>query len=465
MTADRQRESLPQVRAEIIAPGGSHSEVPGAPAAPVAPSAVEPAGSGSPTGFRGRFGWLILAGVVALVAGGIVVRDRMAPSPAADPVPPVVLSSTSPSPPTAASLAPLSTASIGPTIGPSIGPFGADPGSAKPPVTMRLPSAALPGQAGWRLLVRTSDAVLRIDPATGATTRTPVPRLRSTGPVSFLAGDDWAMVRPLDSVPGYLIRAGRAAEVLPNPLGSGPVLPGWTPDTVWALGSGGFQLLALDGSAVGPELTAWDNSDRPIGWPIPDGAGGMLIGAQSGFYDLTASGKRKISTGSVLAVGAAGFLVRDCSVAPCEIIVVPRAPGFPTITSASIPRGASPVGVGSLAPDGATAALAMTRRNSSSAAAISGATGQSVAPPAGDPVPRLHLIDLRTGRVLRIDIQPAAADGSFVFSPDGTYLLAVDASGELQVVTVATGKVRAMQIGSSPIQQVAVVPATVTVHG
>ena len=63
------------------------------------------------------------------------------------------------------------------------------------------------------------DGVVRIELARGRITRTAVPPVDSSGPISFLAGPGSAIVRPLDAVAGYAVPDGIAALDAGRPAG------------------------------------------------------------------------------------------------------------------------------------------------------------------------------------------------------------------------------------------------------
>lgn len=74
-------------------------------------------------------------------------------------------------------------------------------------------------RAGWELFGRGLGVVVRIEFARGRITRTTQPALASSGPVTFVADAEGALVRPIDFVPGYLIPDGQPARVAPGMLG------------------------------------------------------------------------------------------------------------------------------------------------------------------------------------------------------------------------------------------------------
>jgi hypothetical protein len=108
---------------------------------------------------------------------------------------------------------------------------------SRPVVVTQLGHRVLGVRAGWELFVRGSRGLsgppgelVRIQLAKGRLTRTTVPALLSTGPVSFLVQPRTVIIRPFDFVPGYLVPDGRPAERLSGGLSlRGPAVPGPQP--------------------------------------------------------------------------------------------------------------------------------------------------------------------------------------------------------------------------------------------
>jgi hypothetical protein len=101
----------------------------------------------------------------------------------------------------------------------------------------------LNGHGSYQLFIRTPDAVVRIDVRSGRVVHTPLGRLQSSGPVTFLAGPYGAIVRPIDSVPGYIVPAGGGPpHPLRGALARSAVYPGPKPGEVWQ----GATVVALD---------------------------------------------------------------------------------------------------------------------------------------------------------------------------------------------------------------------------
>lgn len=270
-------------------------------------------------------------------------------------------------------------------------------------------------RASWELFGYGSGWVVRIQFASGRITRTAVPPVLSTGPVSFVVGPHQVIIRPLDFVPGYLVPDGRPARLLAGALGSGgTVIPGPQPGTAWV--QAGFQatsvpLVRIDGGTqTGVVLRL------PPGGPrlaIPDGRGYVLVGAgdPGDLYDIRPGGFHRIA-GMLAAAGPTRWLIVDCHVGDsCSNVVVDQAGGAPHVLpgpSAEPGPGSAP---GVIAPDGSTAAVMRV-------------SGNQVT---------LHLFNLVSGADQQISVsldQESAADQTLAWSPDSRWLFIVAAHGE-----------------------------------
>ena len=295
-------------------------------------------------------------------------------------------------------------------------------------------------RAGWELLGYGPGWVVRIQFASGRITRTAVPPVLSTGPVSFVVGPHQAIIRPLDFVPGYLVPDGRPARLLPGALGTGgTVIPGPRPGTVWV--QAGFQvtsmpLVRMDGTEIGVSLRL------PPGEPwlaIPDGRGYVLVGVDSsgGLYDVRPGDFHRIP-GMLAAVGPTRWLIVDCRADHrCSNVVVDQAGGARHILpgpSAEPEPGQAP---GVIAPDG-------------SAAAVMRVTGDQVT---------LHLLNLVSGADRQVPVsldQGSAADQTLAWSSDSRWLFIVAANGELAAVNARTRQVEGLGVELPPIGQIAI---------
>ncbi len=295
-------------------------------------------------------------------------------------------------------------------------------------------------RASWELFGYGSGSVVRIQFAAGRITRTAVPPVLSSGPVSFVVGPHQVIIRPLDFVPGYLVPDGRPARLLRGALAhGGTVIPGPQPETVWV--QAGFQvtsmpLVRMDGTEVGVFLRL------PPGGPwlaIPDGRGYVLVGSgdPGGLYDVRPGGSHRIA-GMLAAVGPTRWLIVDCHAGHrCSNIVVDQAGGARHILpgpSAEPEPGTAP---GVIAPDG-------------SAAAVMRVSGDQVT---------LHLLNLVSGADQQISVpldQGSAADQTLAWSPDSRWLFIVAAGGELAAVNARTRHVEGLGVELPPIGQIAV---------
>ena len=320
--------------------------------------------------------------------------------------------------------APPPAASASPTVG----------APSPDPSTTDVARPLLGATGGWELFGRGPSGVVRVEPAHGRVTRTAVPPLDSSGPVSFVAGPDWTIVRPLDFVPGYLVPDGQRARRLTGALSQGGVaLPSTDPAKVWmANGVNDYTTMTL------VDLTGKPGSS-PIGFDAglgiePDGAGNALLIGSTGVYAAGPDGVRRVTTGTLLAIGPGRWLLRECADPNrCEAILVDSRTGARRAVGEAPDPPAGPPG--SITPDGATAALFHR-----------GTAGMSV-----------HLIDLASGtdRVLEVPVdQPY--DGGLAWSPEGRWLFVAGADGRLYPVEAATGQVHDLGVPLPPLEQLAV---------
>lgn len=286
--------------------------------------------------------------------------------------------------------------------------------------------------ASWQLVARDSDAVYRIEPATGRITRTTAP-ITSSGPPSLLVvGPHEVLVHGWDSGGGWLVRDGRRARELPGLLGNaGPAFPGPEPDQVWVqTGDGQNQrmtLVGLDGRSTGVSL--------PIQYGGSDGAGYLLATVVGGTYDARPDGLHRITTGAVLAVGPTGWLAAECDDRHrCTLDLIDRHSGERRVLR---PTRDDEFSSGVLSPDGTLAAMA-------------GSTDETG-------VTALHLIDLRSGADRRMTIMVDTNVGvgyGWVWSPDSRWLFVVDAAGLIRAVS-RNGQVQTLDAHLPAIEQLA----------
>ncbi len=323
------------------------------------------------------------------------------------------------------------------------------PALAPGPVTVtRLGHPLLGVRADWDLFALTrpesafgGDVLVRIQLASGRITRTPLPPLLSSGPVAVLAAPHQVIIRPLDFVPGYLVPDGQPARGLRGTLShGGMVFPGPRPGQLWAQAARGqsalMSLVGLTGRKLGPVIRV------PAGgyWPTaPDGRGYLLIYRHGVAYDARPGGRRRVTAGTVAAVGPARWLAVGCRHRPrCADIVINPVSG----TRHLLARRRITVTVpGVISPDGSAAALLQ-------------------AGPAGRIT--IHVISLRTGADHggSVNADPeSVGPGTLAWSPDSRWLFAVAAHGKLVAISASTGRARAIGAALPPVSELAVRPA------
>jgi hypothetical protein len=291
---------------------------------------------------------------------------------------------------------------------------------------------------GWELFGRAATEVVRIEFARGRFTRTAVPALASTGPVSFVVGRGWAVVRPLDFVKGYIVPDGQPAHALTGALSQGgPALPGPGQATVWVpVGSADPSAMALvgaDGRATGVSIAIPPGTDGSV---EPDGVGYLLVSDVGGVYDARPGGLRRVTTGALLAVGPSRWLTLECDNRHrCATVVIDRGSGARHVLDTTVDQASGSPGV--ISPDGGTAAL-------------------YEADPAE--VTTVHLLDLVSGADRRLDvpIDRSFNDAPMAWSPDSRWLFIAGGRGRLFPVDVATAQVRDLGRPLPPINQLAI---------
>jgi len=316
---------------------------------------------------------------------------------------------------------------------------GGTPTTAPAPVVVTEVGHRLLGATGnWALFGLTAGEVVRIQPAQGRITRTVVPALLSTGPVSFVAGPDQVIIRPLDFVPGYVIPAGHPARSLPAQLSHGPMIEGPAPGQAWVLaGTEGhmvMSLVRLDGSQVGVTI------QLPAGDPWPfasDGGGYLLVSDADGVYDARPGGLRWLTRSAVAAVGPTGWLTVSCdNRGHCTNVLIQAASGARRIVPGPPAQLMPPPGV--ISPDGSTAAIFRVSRSGHVTLHLLGLTSGADRALAGSP------------------IRGPLGTQTLAWSPDGRWLFVVAANGKLLVVNRHTGRVSSLGAALPPLSQLAI---------
>jgi hypothetical protein len=363
--------------------------------------------------------WFKLAVAVAVVAAGVVAvnHERSAPSAAQGPAAPASASASRSTPATSARAAVLPSPAVSVT---------------------RVGHPLLGATTGWELFGRGEGYLVRIQPAAGRITRTTIPQLDSSGPVSIAAGSDQVLIRPLDNVPGYLVPDDKPARELSSPLDqAGPVFPGPAPNQVWIWPGDqpAMALASLDGARL-PESIPIPQGGSGFD-AIPDGAGYLLFSGIGGVYDSRPEGLRRITTGAVMAVGPTGWLVVECDEQyRCHTVLVGRLDRSRRAVDAGL---ISRERHGVISPDGSTVAIW-----------TSGPDGNI----------GLYLLDLRSGnqRVLPVSGSQLSYDGGVVFAPDSTRLFVVEEDGTLAVVDCRTGTIGTLGVSLPALAQLVLRP-------
>lgn len=153
------------------------------------------------------------------------------------------------------------------------------------------------------------------------------------------------------------------------------------------------------------------------------------------FYQARPGVFRRLTTGTVLAVGPTGWIDAHCdSRHRCALSLISRT------TGPRRPLGSETGGLpgGVISPDGSTAAMLQV------------STGGAIG---------LSFLDLHSGSRRPVAVA-MDGDGTVTFSPDGHWLFAVTARGSLAVIDVRTAGVRGLGAPLPPLSQLAVKPAS-----
>ncbi len=339
------------------------------------------------------------------------------------------------------------------------GPARTPATSARPTGTPTIPTTApvvrsssaghplLGATSGWDLLLWDYTAVTIIHPATGLVTTIPVPPIQSSDRVYFFATGNGIVVRPAGSVVGYVVTGAGPGAVQVDGLNHSPLaLSGPRAGQMWVeradrIDGVLYDLVDLTGAPIAT-VSAPTAADRS---PIGDGAGGLLIHTPGGWYDVIATGRStSVTTGTLLAVGPAGYLVRECPAGRCGTYRLAHAGSRHRIRDVSqvavraLP-GAAPTSydVGALSPHGRYAALLQL----------------------GTPAALVTVIDARTGAQVGAGVSFAGIPGDpskLAFSPDDRWLFAVGSGARLIIFDTATGRTRPLGIPLPLVGQVAI---------
>lgn len=315
------------------------------------------------------------------------------------------------------------------------------PARAAPQINSNVKLPLLGVTSGWELFGRGPTDVVRIEFARGVVTRTTIPALASSGPVSFVVGPQGALIRPLDFVPGYRVPDGHFARALPAPLTHGGLLlPGPRLGQVWVEAATGskptMSLVGRDGRLTG-ERIRFPFAQVSL---TSDGDGYLLATTPHGGYDARPGRLRKL-TGDVQAVGRGGLLTLSCDrQSRCQNVIVDPRDGRRSVLGREVDSDTGEP-IGTIAADGRFAA---------------------VPNPISDGGGTVRLVNLATGaaHTLRIPLPDQDDfDTGLAFSPDSRWLFVATANGKIDVVRTSTGRIRSLGVALPRVSQLAIRPA------
>jgi hypothetical protein len=319
--------------------------------------------------------------------------------------------------------------------------------------------------AGWQILARGPNELLRIQLAKGRITWTYVPPLQTSSPaVAFVAAEHETIIRPADFVPGYIVPDGGPTRLLTGPLAAGgPLVPGALgTETAWIptepVTSSKLSLITLSGRPVGPVIRFARGGPQLPETAVSDGRGDVLV-ASSSFtsYDAGPSTDRPVP-GTIIAVGPASWLTVICNARGarptlCRNVLIDSGTGAQRVLSgASKPAPYfftwPPTGV--IAPDGAAAAV----------------VGRVVAGQGNGPTNAVRLINLRTGVAKDLGVRLGWFDSfphdtntwpeSMAWSPDSRWLFVAGVGGKLLAIDTRSDRVESLGITLPRIEQVVI---------
>lgn len=325
------------------------------------------------------------------------------------------------------------------------------PAPAPPPIRVFAVGHRMLGvSAGWQLLARGRDDMLRIQLSKGRVAWTYVPPLQTgSQAVAFVPTARGALIRPADLVPGYVVPDGHQARPLTGLLArGGPLLPGPAGTaTAWILvtrppATPSLSLITLASHRPGARIPLPPDGTLLPGTAVADGRGDVLvITTTAAVRDIGPGWDRRVP-GRLIAVGQASWLTVTCRGRPdrCHYQVI----ASDNSTRRQLPGLVRddpdyylwpPPGV--IAPDGDVAAVPL-------------------AGPGGSAT--VHLISLRSGISTNTGVPVSGGEQSMAWSPDGRWLFVASASGTLIAVSARAGQARTLGLRLPPVVQVAIRP-------
>lgn len=364
-------------------------------------------------------GWYVLIGivVVAVVLALTVGRHsshKAAPRPTPTP------SRTTPTPTPTPTRSPL-----------------LDPTTNAPPVQVtNLGHPLLDVDPGVEVFAYGGDTVLRIQLAAGRVTRTRGVLMGGGGPGFLVPGPHQLVLGSWDPGSGFAVPDGRPPHDLPGVLArGGSILPGPDPSHVWVSPNDPSdprtELVGFDGRPTGVSV--------PVSASISDGTGYLVVGLTGGMYDVRPGSTQRITSGALLAIGPTRWLTEECDEQHhCTRDVVDRATGARRVLGPTTDNNDPP---GVISADGRTAAVLSTN-----------AQGFKTT---------LHFVDLETGAdrttSLQVNRDAGYSGGAMAWTPDGSWLIAVDSSGRVVAIDRA-GHTKVLASGDPVMIQLALRP-------
>jgi len=303
--------------------------------------------------------------------------------------------------------------------------------------TTELGAPLLPSVTGTKLVALRNATLVEVDVDAGVIRETQLPRLDSTGPMMVVAGSDWAIVRPLDNVAGYIIRDDQPANTLKGALGAGTWAIYLGPDDrhVWVptYGENGpfgpLQLVDLDGNLAG---------DAPLDGLQPvgvDSARRPVVQGVGGTYLVDGDALRRLTTGALWAIGTSTSVVEECDDAHhCTLVGIDNASRERRPLPFAAPS--TSFGIGTVSPDGRYATYVREVEGLRQVRLLDLVGGDETSLPLADQ--SSLVVDVGLG---------VSSSSSLIWSADGRYLFFLGLGGTLSAYDVTTGQ--AAPLGSN----------------
>ena len=289
-----------------------------------------------------------------------------------------------------------------------------------------LGRAALPDAAGYEIIGFGPAGLIRLRPDRGEVIETTVSSTVS-GQNSVVAGRSFVVAQALDDATRYVFPDGEPARRSTHALaGDTQILPGPVVDQIWVI-----TQISPDEQPVARPVGA-DGVPTSGAIPVPygtqagfgiyaDGTGFLVMNGIGGWYGFGPTGLRRITTGSLLAIGPTRWLTIDCDDADrCRVTTIDRSTGGREVLPGVIPTDVGFPGL--ISPDGRWAVLSITGSPTDGSAVM--------------------IVDLTTGkrRTAELEADTSLTPSQLVWSPDSRWLIALDSLRGLVGVDPSTGR-------------------------